>query len=88
MKVILGDAAYIGPFDFVAEFNYGIKVERTGSYREVGTTLKPKRWIVERTFAWFNNFRRLSRDYEKLASCSEAMVYLTTISILLNRLNP
>lgn len=54
----------------------------------VGTNLAPKRWIVERTIAWFNHFRRLARDFEKTTSNSEAMIYLAMTQILLRRLHP
>jgi putative transposase len=45
----------------------------------------PKRWIVERTFGWFNRYRRLSKDYEYYTTTSEAMVYLASIRIMLKR---
>lgn len=45
----------------------------------------PRRWVVERTFAWFGRYRRLSKDYEKLTESSEAMIYLASIHILLKR---
>lgn len=51
------------------------------------SNLKPKRWIVERSFAWLNNYRRLSRDYEKKVCNSEAFLYISQIPILLNRLD-
>jgi putative transposase len=51
------------------------------------SNLKPQRWIVERTFAWFNNFRRLNRDYEKDITNSETFLYISQIPILLNRLS-
>jgi putative transposase len=50
------------------------------------SNLKPKRWIVERTFAWFNHSRRLSRDYEKKICNSEALLYISQIPMMLNRL--
>jgi putative transposase len=46
----------------------------------------PRRWVVERTFAWFGGYRRLSKDYEVLPRNSEAMVEIAMISILLRRL--
>lgn len=46
----------------------------------------PKRWIVERSFAWLNGYRRLSKDFEKKASTAEAMVTLAFIKINLNKL--
>ncbi|WP_228464881.1 transposase [Chryseobacterium antibioticum] len=52
------------------------------------TTFKPihKRWIVERTFAWFDNNRRLCRNYELLMENSENMVKLYAIKLLLNKI--
>lgn len=52
----------------------------------VESNLKPQRWIVERSFAWLNHSRRLSRDYEKVVSNSETLLYISQIPILLNRL--
>ena len=49
---------------------------------------QPKRWIVERTFAWFNGYRRLSRDYEKKVGSSEAMIYLAMSQLMLRRCYP
>ncbi len=42
----------------------------------------PKRWIVERTFAWFNWNRRLNKDYEVLTSTSEVFCYIAMIRIM------
>ncbi len=52
----------------------------------VGFEVLPKRWIVERTFAWLYFFRRLSKDYEYSTTASESMVYLASIRIMLKRL--
>ena len=46
----------------------------------------PKRWIVERTFGWWNRYRRLSKDYELLVEMSEAMIYGAMIHTMLRRL--
>ena len=51
-----------------------------------GFQVLPRRWVVERTFAWFGMFRRLSKDYEFLLETSEAMIYLAMIQIMLKRL--
>lgn len=42
----------------------------------------PKRWIVERTFAWLDNCRRLSKDYERKTSSSEAFIHLAQVRLL------
>lgn len=46
----------------------------------------PKRWVVERTFAWLYKYRRLSRDYEFFPSSSQAFIYLASAHLLLRRL--
>lgn len=46
----------------------------------------PKRWVVERTFGWFNQYHRLSKDYERLPEMSEAAIYAVMTRIMLRRL--
>lgn len=46
----------------------------------------PKRWVVERTFAWFNHYYRLSKDWERLPEMSEAAIYAVMTRIMLRRL--
>jgi putative transposase len=53
---------------------------------EPGFQVLPKRWIVERTFAWWNQYRRLSKDYELLPETSESMIYTVMIRLMLKRL--
>lgn len=49
-------------------------------------TVLPKRWIVERTFGWFNWYRRLSKDYEHNPKTSEALIHILACSLMLKRL--
>jgi putative transposase len=51
-----------------------------------GFVLLPKRWVVERTFAWINQNRRLSKDYELLPEMSEAVIQGSMIRLMLQRL--
>ena len=44
----------------------------------------PKRWVVERSFAWLNGFRRLSKDYEKLTETCEAMISIAFTCLMVN----
>ena len=57
-------------------------VDKTGP----GFQVLPRRWTVERTFAWLLNYRRHSRDYEMLTENSEAMIQVSMIHLLLKRL--
>ena len=46
----------------------------------------PQRWIVERTFAWFESYRRLSKDFEFQPQTSQTMIQLAMIKLMLNRI--
>jgi putative transposase len=48
----------------------------------------PRRWVVERTFAWLGRYRRNSRDYERFAESSEAMIKISSIHRRLRLLKP
>ena len=61
-------------------------VERPPATR--GFTLLPRRWVVERSLAWFSRNRRLSKDYERRTDVSEAVVYIASIHRMLNQLCP
>ena len=51
-----------------------------------GFEVLPRRWVVERTFAWLGRYRRLSKDYEGLTQTSEAMIYAAMVHIMARRL--
>jgi len=46
----------------------------------------PKRWIVERTFSWLGQNRRMSKDYERLPESSEAFIYAAMSRLMARRL--
>ena len=48
----------------------------------------PRRWVVERTLAWLTRYRRLVRVYEKRVASSVAMIWVSSIRILLKKLCP
>ena len=71
-----------------------LAVRRTGAWKlqivkrsdAAGFEVLPKRWIVERTFAWISRNRRLARDFERYAGTVAAFVRLAMIRIMLRRL--
>jgi putative transposase len=53
-----------------------------------GFQVLPRRWVVERTFAWLGRYRRLSKDYEALPETEEAWISLAMSCLMLARLAP
>ncbi len=87
IKTIFGDCGYRGSLieTVKSKYDYSLKISpkiKEQSEKKVG----PKRWMVERTFAWLENFRRLSKDFEYLLESSQAMLYLAALKILLNKI--
>ena len=88
LKLIWADGGYAGEFVRVARHAYGRVIELVK--RAATSTFKvlPKRWIVERTFAWLGKYRRLSKDYETRTDSSCSMIYIAMINLMLHRLEP
>lgn len=82
---IFADGGYAGKLvEFAAQtYNWIIEIVKRN---DVGFKILPKRWIVERTFSWINNARRNSKDYEYLTETSEAMIHLSMVKVMLNRI--
>jgi putative transposase len=64
----------------------GIKVNWQRLMPPRGFRVLPRRWVVERTFAWLSQNRRMSKDYERLAESSEAFVYAAMTRLMVRRL--
>ena len=85
LRTVFADGGYAGQLVdwFQESIGWTLKiVKRTAT---AGFEVLPKRWIVERTFAWLSQYRRHSRDYEELPASSEAMIYISMIRLLLRR---
>ena len=84
---ILADSGYRGNFaDWILD-KFGWELEVVLRHDECPSKFKvlPKRWIVERFFAWLENFRRLTIDYEYNADTAVVMVQLAFCKIMLNK---
>lgn len=88
LQVVFGDSAYgrSGLPEWVKE-TFGWVLHTVLRPVDVkGFVVLPKRWIVERTFAWLGRHRRHSKDYEKTEASSEAITYIAMISLMSKRL--
>ena len=88
LRVVFGDSAY-GKCGLPAWAKETCQVILQTVLRPVeakGFVVLPKRWIVERTFAWLSRHRRLSKDYERLTENSEAAIYIAMIDLMSKRL--
>ena len=91
LEIIWSDSKYhnhgLHRWIFKEETNYWVEVigRPSGS---VGYVKLPRRWVVERTFAWLGRYRRNSRDYERLTSSSESMLKVSSIQRMLRLLKP
>lgn len=70
-----------------AEMNVKHYLQSKGIDTSGGFKVLPRRWVVERTFAWLNKYRRLSKDYEYLTDTSEATLLLAMSRTILKRLS-
>jgi putative transposase len=87
MKKIYADGGYRGKLienvkkTFGWDMEISLRNDRVSAFKPL-----PKRWVVERTFAWLENFRRLAKDYEYTTSSSIAMIQIAFVCIMLNRI--
>lgn len=88
LKKIWADGGFSGPefSDWVAGLSPSTSVEIIKRISaEPGFHILPRRWVVERTFAWLVQHRRLVRDYERSVHSARAWVFLAMIRIMLNQ---
>ena len=87
VEVAFVDQGYTGsePAQQAAEHGVRLEVVKLPQAKR-GFVLLPKRWVVERSFAWAARFRRLARDYERLSSTLSGLHWLAFVSLMLNAL--
>ena len=89
LKVVWADDGYRGPKlgEWLRRLAPGWVLDVVSRpTRASGFQVLPKRWIVERTFAWLGRYRRLSKDYEGLPETSETWIRIAMIDRMLHRL--
>lgn len=80
-----GDAGYRKSFEEAVADELGLGVDISARIKPVFEVI-PKRWVVERTFSWFNSSRRLSKDYEITVESEESFCFISHLHTLLRRL--
>ncbi len=87
LRLIWADGGYAGQLVEWVQTVYHWTLEIVKRSDDMtGFVVLPKRWIVERTFAWLYRYRRLSKDYEQLPENSEAMIRIAMINLMSRRL--
>jgi transposase len=89
VRVIWADGGCAGKFVAWARTVLGIAVDIVRKKEgQRGFEVLPRRWVVERTFAWITKCRRLDHDYERRVETSEAMVKWAMVGLMTRRLSP
>jgi transposase len=87
VKILYADQGYTGqaPKEEAAQVGMELVVVKLAEARR-GFVLLPKRWVVERSFAWAARFRRLARDYERLPGTFAGLHWLAFLTLMLSAL--
>lgn len=89
VQVAFADQGYTGEQTAVQATEAGVElvvIKRSEAAK--GFILLPRRWVVERSFAWLSRFRRLGRDLERLPSTLVGFHFLAACVLLCNNLKP
>jgi putative transposase len=87
LKLIWADGGYAGQLvDWALHFGKWVLEIVNRPKDQKGFVVLPRRWVVERTFAWLGRYRRLSKDYERLCQTSECLIEIAMIHLMLKRL--
>src|SRR6204780_100735 len=89
VQVAFVDQGYTGEQPATAAAQHGLRLEVVKHHEaKHGFVLLPRRWVVERSFAWAGRFRRLARDYERLATTFAGYHWLAFVTLMLQALFP
>lgn len=86
LKLIWADSIYRTLAGWVSNSCGWVLEIVSRSANVVGFQVQPRRWVVERTFAWIGKFRRHSKDYETLTESSEAHIKIAMMNLMLRRI--
>lgn len=86
LTTVFVDGGYSGKLIEWAKAMFGWAVQVVKRTEAHCFAVLPKRWIVERTFAWLNHFRRLAKDHEILPQSSETFITISMIHLALRRI--
>jgi len=87
LSLIWADGGYAGQLVEWIKNCYGWVLEMIKRPEgQAGFQVLPRRWVVERTFAWLGKYRRLSKDYEALTETSEALIDAAMVHVMVRRL--
>ena len=83
-RIIWADQAYHATARWaLVRWRWSVELVRRAAGR---FEIQPKRWIVERTFSWWNRSRRLSKDFERTTESSQAFIHIAMIHLMVKRL--
>ncbi len=88
LRHVFADAGYAGDKLKGALENLGdwtIEIVKRSDAAK-GFVLLPRRWVVERTFAWLNRNRRLAKDFEATTQSAVTWLYITSVKLMMRRL--
>jgi transposase len=87
VEIAFVDQGYTGQRAADAAATHGIELEVVKlPQAKRGFVLLPRRWVVERTFAWTARFRRLARDYERLPETLAGLHFIALVSLMLHQI--
>jgi putative transposase len=87
IETVYADGGYTGKLVGWAKEMFGFLLQIVKRSDQKGFVVLPKRWVVERSFAWMNWPRRLSKDFEINPKSSETMIHIANVHRLLRRTN-